>query len=198
MAAKTKIAGLMVAVMALSMPLVYADNGSTTFTTGGGGDKDSWHQGEGWHHGQKDHMMAKILNLSGDQVKQLKDLRQKQKETMKSTFEQIKSNREAFNAEIVKAAPDMNKINDLQNQLKTIQGKMIDNRLNSVLAIKKIMTPEQFAGFAALQQERKLMRHMMMGHDKFGHKDGFGKDRDGQKNWGDQGKDGNEGPNSDD
>ncbi len=80
----------MVALMALSAPMVYADNG--------GGD---------WHHGQKDQMMAKVLNLTDDQQKQLKDSRQKQKDAMKSIFEQIQSNREAFDAEIVKAAPDM-------------------------------------------------------------------------------------------
>jgi Spy/CpxP family protein refolding chaperone len=178
MVTKTKIAGLILATAAvLASPMfVYADNG--------GGDKDSWHQDGGWHHGKDGHMMAKVLGLTEDQVKQLKDIHQKQKEAMKSVFEQIKSNREAFNAEIVKAAPDMNKVNDLQAQFKTIQGQMLDNHLNSLLEVKKVMTPEQFAGFMALKKERELKMH----HGR----------KDGHNHWADKGKDGDKGHEADD
>ncbi|MBF0571084.1 MAG: Spy/CpxP family protein refolding chaperone [Candidatus Omnitrophica bacterium] len=176
MAAKLKIAGLVMALMALSVPMLYADNDK--------GDPKSTHQDGDCHHCQQEHMMAQVLNLTDDQAKQLKDNKQKEKELMKNIFEQIKSNREAFNVEIVKATSDMNKVNDLQNKLKTIQAQMVDNRLNSILDIKKILTPEQYAGYMALKREKELMMHM--GHDKFGHKDGFGKDREVHKHWGDK------------
>jgi Spy/CpxP family protein refolding chaperone len=175
MLTKTKIAGLIMAIMALSIPMVYADNG--------GGDKDSWHQGGDWDHGKKDYMTAQILNLTKDQQKQLKDSWNKQKEAMKNVFGQIKTNREALDAEIVKATPDMNKINGLQAQIKTLQSQMVDDHLNDILEIKKILSPEQFAGYMALKKERMLKRHMM-GHERFGHKDGFGKD--GHEHWGDK------------
>jgi len=136
MLAKIKITGFAMAVMVLSVPMVYADNGDMK-STGGGDFSD----------------MAKILNLSADQEKQLKGNRQKQIKIMKSVFEQMKSNREAFKAEIVKAAPDMNKINEIQTRLKTIKSQMIDNHLNSILEIKKILTPEQFVGYMALEDE---------------------------------------------
>jgi len=143
MLAKTKIAGLTIAVMVLSVPMVYADNGGMKST--GGGDPSH---------------MAKILNLSEDQEKQLKDSRQKQIKAMKSIFEEIKSNREEFNAEIVKAAPDMNKIDDIQTQLKTIKSQMIDNHLISILEIKKILTPEQFAGYMAHGRNGKEQEYL--------------------------------------
>ena len=69
MAVKTKIAGLVMAVMALSAPLVYADNS--------GDDKD-FHQDGAWHHGDGDHLLAKVLNLNEDLVKQLKDFKKKE------------------------------------------------------------------------------------------------------------------------
>ena len=87
---------------------------------------------------------------------------------MKGVFEQIKANREAFDAEIVKATPDMNKVNEIQAQIKVLQGQMADDQLNSLLEVKKIMTPEQFAGYMALKKEKMLKKHMM-GHDKFKH-----------------------------
>jgi len=165
MKAKMRIAGLVVALMALSVGMVYADNGGN-FAGGG----DFFKGGHEWHPG-KHHLMARVLNLTEDQQKQLKSIKQKEMGAMKSVFEQIKANREELNAEIVKATPDMNKVNNIQTQMKTLQSQMVDNHLNSILEIKKIMTPEQFIGYMALKKERKIMKRMM-GHDKCGHKRG--------------------------
>jgi len=164
---KTTIAGFMTALMALCVPVVYADTGDVKSPGGG----EASHQDGDWHHGQKDNKMAEILNLTEDQQKQLKEAHQKQKEAKKTVFEQIKANRTAFDTEITKAAVDMAKINDIQAQLKTIQAQMVDNHLNSILEIKKIMTPEQFAGYMALEKQEDMKKHE--GHD-------------GHKNWGDK------------
>lgn len=183
MRTKAILTGLMIAVMALSSSIVYADNGGNF--TGGGDNFKGEHQ---WHHGGSHHLMARVLNLTEDQQKQLKDIKQKQRETMKSTFEAIKTNRQAFNEEITKANPDMAKITDLQNQLKVTQAQMADNQLSSMLQIKKIMTPEQFAGFMALKKERKLMGHK---HHPFGPKCAWGKQAGEHKdmlNKGDEGR----------
>ena len=77
----------------------------------------------------------------------------------------------------------MNKINGIQAQIKTLQSQMVDDHLNSILEIKKILSPEQFAGYMALKKEKMLKKHMM-GHGKFGHKDGF--DKDGHEHWSDK------------
>jgi Spy/CpxP family protein refolding chaperone len=176
---KIKFLGLILAsTFALTTPMmVYADDSD--------GNKDNTHQAEGWHHGGHDKMMAKILNLTDDQQKQLKENWKKQKEAMKGVFGQMKTAKEAFDAEIVKASPDMSKISTIQNQIKTLQSQMLDNRLNGILEVKKILTPEQFAGYMALKKERMLKKHMM-GHGWFGHKDSFGKGFDGHKPWGDK------------
>jgi len=188
MVTKTKIFGfiLATAVMLSSPMMVYADNGM--------GDKEG-HQDGAWHHGPPDQMFAKVLNLSDDQVKQLKDLHQKQKDDMKAVFEQMKSTKEELNAEIIKATPDMNKINDLQTKLKGFMSQMVDNHLNSILAIKKIMTPEQFAGYIALRKERKMMMHGK--HDHFGPKEKSCKMGDEHKHGGDKDDDGDRGHSSD-
>jgi len=119
MLVKTKVIGLMMAVAVLSAPMVWADNGvapiASPVVSAAVSPVASDEVGE-WHHGHRGDMFAKVLNLSDDQVKQLKEIRQKQ--------------RAALEAEI-----------------------------------KKILTPEQFAGYMALKKERKLMHE---GHHKFG------------------------------
>jgi len=129
---------------------------------------------EGWkdHHAQEAKMMAQVLVLSEDQQKLLEDNHQKQQDAMKAAFEQMKTNKEALDAEIIKAVPDMKKVNDLQTQLKAIQSQMADDRFNSLLATKKILTPEQFAGYMALEKQEKLMRRHE-GREQFGPKGQF-------------------------
>jgi len=175
MIVKTRIAGLMTALMVLSIPVVWADAGVAGDLPKQDGD---------WHHAQHAQMTAKILNLSDDQVKQLADIHQKKKEAMKSDFEQMRTNKEALEAEIVKTSADMTKINAIQTQIKTLQSQMIDDHLNFILEIKKIMTPEQFAGYMALEREEDMMK--FEGHHHFDHRDGFGKEGNGHEHWGDK------------
>ena len=187
MSINSNLTGLMVAVMTLSASIVYADNaGSTPAVTDPVKDKQECPVMK--EHGMmKEHeMMAQVLNLTEDQQKQLKDVQQKQKEATKSTFEAIKTGREALDAEIVKATSDTAKITDLQNQLKAAQAQMADSRLNKLLAIKKIMTPEQFAGYMALEKEEKIMKHEHHGfgrefgeHGPWGEHKGMGEHKDG-------------------
>ena len=42
---------------------------------------------------------------------------------------------------------------------------MIDDHLTALLEIKKILTPEQFAGFMALEKAEELMRHHPKWHE---------------------------------
>jgi Spy/CpxP family protein refolding chaperone len=174
----------MVAVMALSASIVYADNaGSAPAVADPAKDKKECPMMKGHH------LMAEILNLTGDQQKQLEDIKQKQEETMKISFEAVKTAKEALNAEIVKATSDTAKITDLQNQLKAAQAQMADNHLNKLLAIKKIMTPEQFAGYMALEKAEEIMKHE---HHGFGGK--FGEHGPWGKGMGEHKDGGNEGP----
>ncbi|MDE2027188.1 MAG: periplasmic heavy metal sensor [Candidatus Omnitrophica bacterium] len=159
MTAKMKMAGLAVALMGLlSFSAAYADNGPM-----GGGNMH-----KGWHHEDKGKRLGEVLNLTESQDKQLQALHEQQRTQMKAVFEQMKANRQDFEAEIAKEKPDMNKINDLQTKLKSIQAQMVDDHLNGILAVKKILTPQQFAGYMALKKERQMkMMHRM--HERFEH-----------------------------
>ncbi len=162
---KTKMMGfLLTVILALSAPVVYADNGNGGNLSGGQSavsddQSSSWKGDHGWKHGQwgrHGHYMKsrfiRQLNLTDDQKKQLKDIWHKQRETMKATFEQIKANREGLHKELLGPTTDMNKINALQAQWKTLQAQMADNRLNSTLEVKKILTPEQFGKYLEFQK----------------------------------------------
>jgi Spy/CpxP family protein refolding chaperone len=179
---KARIIGvLMTAVLALSVPVVYADNGN-------GGNFRDGHWGKQCHYmkGKSCHK----LNLTDDQKKQLKDIWQKQREAMKATFEQIKANREALTNELLQTTPDVNKINDLKSKMEALGAQMLDNRINSDLEVKKILTAEQFAKYLEFQKHKFAGRFYKgeWGHrgEGWGHWRQCRHHRHHHGNWGDQ------------
>ena len=99
------------------------------------------------------------LNLTDEQKKQLESNKLKNKDSRKSGFENMRSLKETLNQELMKPDLDMNKINEIQAQMKSYQSQMGDERLNSILEVRKILTPEQFSKFLTLMEKNR--------HDKF-------------------------------
>ncbi len=128
----------------MSIPAVHADE-----------QQGSKH--EGMH--KKSHEMFKQLNLTEDQKKQIDANKQKQREEMKAVFTQMKSQREALHQELMKKDLDMTAINNIQAQIKASQAQMADHHLNSILEVRKILTPEQFTKFLSLMEDHKSKRH---------------------------------------
>ena len=155
---------LMSAVLALSAPLVYADNANGCNVSGGqpavSDDQSFSGQGEhAWGHGHwgkhGDHQRGGFFkDLTDDQKKQLKDIWQKQKEAKKASFEQIKADKEAITNELLQTTPDVNKINDLKSKMEALHAQMLDNRINSNLEVKKILNAEQFAKYLDFQSHK--------------------------------------------
>lgn len=105
--------------------------------------------------GEKHQKMLDQLNLTPEQKKQLEDNKAKNREEMKATFENMSTYREELKAELMKPELDMNKINGIQSQVKTLQSQMIDNRLSSILDVRKILTHEQFEKFIDITGQGK-------------------------------------------
>ena len=114
-----------------------------------------------------EHKMFAQLNLTEDQRKQLKANKEQQRAQMKSNIQQMKAQREALHQELMKPQLDMDKINAIQTQLKANMAQMADSRLNSILEVRKILTPEQFAKFISTMKERHQRREHKMGKGHF-------------------------------
>lgn len=130
-----------------AIPFVHADNPPAAHSTpqtwkhgGGGGFQEIYSQ----------------LHLTEAQKKQLEDNKTQHHAKMKNDREQMKSDREAFRAELMKPQLDMNKINELHNRIKALESQMADDRLNSILAVRAILTPQQFSEFATLMPKHKM------------------------------------------
>ena len=111
---------------------------------------------------QREEHMQKLfdqLNVSDEQKEKLKANKLKNKEAMKALQEQNRSYREALHQELMKPDLDMNKVKDIHEKMKALDAQISDNRLDSILEVRKILTPEQFAKFLTVMKEKMNKFH---------------------------------------
>jgi len=90
------------------------------------------------------------LSLSPEQDKQLqahRNMHEKQKEELN---ERIRVKKEELKQELQKQTLRMEKINQLHAELKVLLGQREDHRLEGILEVRKILTPEQLKKFLVL------------------------------------------------
>jgi len=107
------------------------------------------------HWGQRTQEIYSQLNLTDDQKKQLEANKQQHRAKMESDRQELKTGKEALKEELMKPQLDMAKINEIHNQVKAVLSQMEDDKLSSILAVRAILTPEQFIKFANLMHKHK-------------------------------------------
>ena len=136
---------LIVAAFILSAPVVYANDGAACAK-----DEKGWTK----EKDARQQELYKDLNLTDAQKKSLEENKAKHKDQMKALFTEMKEKRLLIQKELKKETLDMEKINQLNNDLKKLQAQMLDYRLERILEVRKILTPEQFKKFTAKIEER--------------------------------------------
>lgn len=97
----------------------------------------------------------KQLNLTDEQKKELEANKQQNRTQMKAIHQQMKAAMDGMQAELMKPQLDMNRIHDLHATIKSLQNQMEDQRLNSILAVRQILTTDQFTKFIGLMHRHR-------------------------------------------
>lgn len=98
--------------------------------------------------------LYKELNVTEEQKKALEENKNKHREEMKALFTQEKEKRALISQELQKGALDMARINQINDELKKLQAQMSDQRLERILEVRRILTPDQFKKFISKIEER--------------------------------------------
>lgn len=112
-------------------------------------------------HGRMEKKIQEIysqLNLTPEQKKDLENNKLANREKRKALFEKMRSQKEALNQELMKADLDMAKIIEIQNNIKALQSQIADERLESILAVRKILSAQQFASFITQMEKSRQER----------------------------------------
>jgi len=108
------------------------------------------------------------LGLTDEQKSEMQKLREESWEGKRELYSQLKAARKELREELKKTSSDRGKINDIIARMKDLQGKVIDNRVDHFLAVKGILTDEQFQKFQDLQEERHGKMRKKMGEKREG------------------------------
>jgi len=114
--------------------------------------------GKGYRHGEGKEFF-KGLNLTPDQKAKLKVQREGKKESMKALRDQTKAKMQALHEAISKPGATPASVSGLVAEVNALKGQMFAQRIDGVLAMKQILTPEQFARMQAKRQERMSKKH---------------------------------------
>lgn len=93
------------------------------------------------------------LNLADEQKKLLEENKNKSREQMVSLRRQMREKMTMIRQELQKNDMDMAVITRINNELKVLQSDILDRRLESILGVRKILTPEQFKKFTQNMEE---------------------------------------------
>ena len=112
-------------------------------------------QNEENHPGQHVQQIFSQLNLTDDQKKLLESNKQDHRARMEGARTELKKTKEELQQEIMAPVLNMVKINKLHSRLKALQNQMEDDKLESILAVRSILTAEQFTKFVSLMHKHK-------------------------------------------
>jgi len=93
------------------------------------------------------------LGLTDDQKKQLETNKKQHREEMGKIHQEMEADEASIRAELMKAQLDMPKITEINNSIKALKSKIEDDKLASILAVRAILTPEQFIKLANLMRK---------------------------------------------
>ena len=94
------------------------------------------------------------LGLTVEQRKLLEENKNKHKEQTEALFAQLRQKMTLLRQELEKSELNIQEVYQTNNELKQLQAQMLDNRLERILEVRKILTPEQFKKFEIKMNER--------------------------------------------
>lgn len=113
------------------------------------------------HMGMKD--LPKELNLSAEQKEKIKKIREENRDQMKKMREKMHAKMQEFRSKMASDASDGD-IKEAHEEMQEMHEDMAEARLEKMLKVRAVLTPEQRKKFMALQE--KKMKHMMGKHGK--------------------------------
>jgi Spy/CpxP family protein refolding chaperone len=154
---KTAAFGIAAAAMLLTAPMAIAQPDDEDFPPGRGpgGEEIENHVGQ--------------LGLSQEQQEKLDEYRSKHRRERRQLREKMNIKRSELKLELDKPETDKKKVAEIVAEMKKLEGEKIDQRVNSILELKELLTPEQF---------EKLPHPEMKGRDGKEHGRWHGKRRD--------------------
>ena len=104
--------------------------------------------------GDKFGKLTEELGLTPEQKTQLDAQKEAFKAKNQAVRDKLKAKKEELRSELEKPTVDRAKINATIEDIKSLTGEKLNNRVDKILAMKSILTPEQFAKLQDKMREK--------------------------------------------
>ena len=126
--------------------------------------------GRGNEKGDKFQKLAEELNLTPEQKEKLKAQRIEFKEKNKALRENMRAKNEELRNELKNPTADRASINATIEDIKRLTGEKLNSRVDKILAMKDVLTPEQYAKLQEkMQEKRRKRKNKAKNSHGFGH-----------------------------
>lgn len=116
--------------------------------------------------------LVQELNLTPEQQEQIKKQRSEQMHKAKALRDRLQAKRKQLREELEKQAVDKAKIYGLVAEIKSLMGQQLEDRVERVISMSEILTPEQFEKMKEKRKQRQQKIKQRRGRrGEFGHPD---------------------------
>lgn len=98
------------------------------------------------------------LGLSPEQERKLKEHRESKMENRRAFREKVRDKRRQLRDELQKPEIDRQRVKSLHNEIKELMNQSADERLNDIMYVREVLTPEQYRAFMEKKEEFKKRR----------------------------------------
>ena len=99
--------------------------------------------------------IAEKLGLTPEQQQKLKDNQETQRERMSQIVNQMKEKQQALRQELQKPSVTKASLAPILTEINSLQAQLMEGRIDGILAVKEIFTPEQFFKFQLMTEMKQ-------------------------------------------
>ena len=111
--------------------------------------------GKGGHQEKAKGKMASELNLTADQQKRLDAEKASHRKEMSALVDALKAKKHELQEALAKPGVTRKAVEPAVAAIKELESKMTDSRVNGILGVKEILTPEQFEKLQSMKKGRE-------------------------------------------
>jgi periplasmic protein CpxP/Spy len=104
--------------------------------------------------------LAKELNLSGNQIQKLQQLRKNAQGKTKERRQILQANKQELN-QLIQGNASADQIRQKRQQVQSLQREIADTNFEQTLAIREILTPEQRVKLQQIMEQRRQNRQKL-------------------------------------
>lgn len=98
--------------------------------------------------------MKKELGLTADQEKKLDAGKEAHRKEMKALHDAMDARKDELKKAIAKPGATRAMVEPIVNELKVLEARKVEKRVDGIFEVKAVLTPEQFAKLEAMEEKR--------------------------------------------